>query len=1537
MTLDNRNANSMSDSVYDRVNDYGSVKITLASPNDIRSWSFGEVKKPETINYRTYRPERDGLFCERTFGPERDYECGCGKYKGTKYKGIICDRCGVKVTHSRVRRKRMGHINLAAPVVHIWFFKAMPSRLGNLLAMKTSDLEKVVYFQDYVVTDPGDTDLEYKQVLEEADYQVAREKYGNAFTAMMGAEAVREMLNQLDLDDLEAELRKDLSETKSKQKQKDLAKRLKIVTQIKGSENNPAWMVLDVVPVIPPDLRPLVLLESGNFATSDLNDLYRRIINRNNRLKKLMDLNAPEVIIRNEKRMLQQAVDALFDNGRCRRPVLGSSNRPLKSITDMIKGKQGRFRENLLGKRVDYSARSVIVVGPELKLHQCGLPKKIALELFQPFIIKKLKEHGFADTIKSAKRMLERRDPEVWDILEQVIRNHPVMLNRAPTLHRMGIQAFEPVLVEGNAIKIHPLVCTAYNADFDGDQMAVHLPLSVEAQAEAHVLMMSVHNIFSPANGNPIVSPSQDIVMGVYFLTLGFEDQPDERKDPETYRAWRRSLRHFRDVHEAFMAYELGTVGIHDWIEVRLDRFNEVVTSQTGNAERTPAERRLVTTVGRLHFSEILPKGMPFYNCALGKKGAARVIDDTYARRGKAATIRLLDDMKEAGFRFSTVSGLSFGITDLRIPEEKERLIEAARKQVKKAHRSYDTGAITDGERRNQVLEAWSKCRAEISDHLMETLKYDWRDPATGREVPVPSKEPNTKPHGRRYLNPVYLFADSGARGNKSQMQQLAGLRGLMAKPSGEIIETPINSNFREGLSVLEYFTSTHGTRKGLADTALKTADSGYLTRKLCDVAQSVVITEHDCGTRFGIPKKAIYKGEDVDVPLREVVRGRTSRQTIIDPRTDRVIVKENELIDDTVARAIEAIGIDGVTVRSPLKCEAQQGVCALCYGMDLAAGKLVEQGMAVGIIAAQSIGEPGTQLTMRTFHTGGIAFSSVADTAYAALNAGTVELRDCNEVEVAVEGGIHLVALKKTGEISVKDDKGRELEKFKVPYGAIFDVRSGDKVKKGQSLMRWDPHKTPIMAEKSGIVQFKDLDEGETVKVETKGSVRERIVTEHTGDLHPQIKVVDPVTGAVLDFHNIPAKARLEVEDGHEVKAGQMLAHTPKEAQRSADIVGGLPRVTEIFEARQPHDPAVLAEVSGRVELLPERRKGKMTIRVTPTSGEADAVEHHVPQGKHLRVHTGDQVLAGDPLCEGPAIPADILRIRGEEALHNYMLEEIQNVYRAQGVPISDKHIEVILRQMLGKVRITDPGDTTALPLDVVDKFQISRQNEGLKDRLVIEESGETSLQKGRLYTKDEVKEANALAEGQGKKPCRTRKPKQARFKTLLLGITKASLQAESFLSGASFQETTKVLTEAALKGAVDTLQGLKENVLLGHLIPAGTGFGLYPKIKVKPLVEIPAIDEATEAAMRADAANRAENLGAERVGVGTTVADMVAAQAASAVLTPSVGENGEAAFDADAPAGEEFILPGEEPSEEELTILEDETPEEEERGDES
>ncbi len=1443
----------MSESVFDRVNDFGSVKIMLASPNDIRSWSFGEVKKPETINYRTYRPEKDGLFCERIFGPERDYECACGKYKGTKFKGIICDRCGVKVTHSRVRRKRMGHINLAAPVVHIWFFKALPSRLGTLMAMKTADMEKIIYFQDYVVTDPGTSELEYKQVLAEDEYRVAVEKYGaSAFTALMGADAIRELLEQLDLDEVAAQLREDLGNTRSKQKIKDISKRLKLVLQLRGSENEPEWMVMDVVPVIPPDLRPLVLLESGNFATSDLNDLYRRIINRNNRLKKLMDLNAPEVIIRNEKRMLQQAVDALFDNGRCRRPVLGSSTRPLKSLTDMIKGKQGRFRENLLGKRVDYSARSVIVVGPELKLHQCGLPKKIALELFQPFIIRKLKEHGLADTIKSAKRMLERRDAEVWDILEQVIYQHPVMLNRAPTLHRMGIQAFEPVLVEGNAIMLHPLVCTGYNADFDGDQMAVHLPLSVEAQTEAHVLMMATHNIFSPANGQPIASPSQDIVMGVYFLNF-LEEGTDTR--PEN------KLRRFRDKHEAIAAYDYGQIELHERIVVRLTEFQKVVESESSPAQAMPVHRRLVTTVGRVIFSDILSPGMPFYNTNIGKKGCSRVIDDTYAILGRGATIDLLDELKSLGFRSSTTSGLSISITDMRIPRRKQELLDDTQVKVDRVERAYDAGAITERERHNQLLDLWAHCREEITVELVKTLKEDRRG-EFGNELPIDSNE------GIKYLNPVYLMSTSGARGNISQMQQLAGMRGLMAKPSGEIIESPIRANFREGLNVQEYFSSTHGARKGLADTALKTADSGYLTRKLYDVAQAIVVNEHDCGTKLGVTKRAIYKGEEIDVPLSDSIIGRTSLHNIINPITDQIIVAANEVITNEIAGRIEQLGIDSVQVRSSLTCDTARGICALCYGMDMSNGQLVEEGMAVGTIAAQSIGEPGTQLTMRTFHTGGVAARGLVDTNYKALNSGVVELRDCNEVEVEAPGGVELTVLKRNGEIAILDERERELEKYLVPYGAVIKYPAGEKVKKGQIIVEWDPHRAPILAEKSGLVRFKDIVHGETVRLEdAKGGGTELTVVPHTGEKHPQINIED-AEGNILDFHHLPAKARIEVEDGQTIKIGEMLARQPKEVARSADIVGGLPRVTEIFEARTPKDPAVTAEISGRVELHTDKRKGKMTIRVIKEA--ADSVieqDHHVPQSKHLLVHTGDRVHAGDPLTAGPLIPSDILRIRGDEALHAYMLDEVQNVYRAQGVPISDKHIEVILSAMLGKVRVITAGDTHLLPNEVVDRFQFRDINGDIISKLMITDPGDTNLPLNALISKEEVKEANALAEAEGKDIAKTKRGRPASAQTLLLGITKASLQAESFLSGASFQETTKVLTEASLRGAVDDLKGLKENVLLGHLIPAGTGFSTYSNMRVKKLVEPEPMEFLDDDAMYEEAVQAAEALGAERI----------------------------------------------------------------------
>ncbi|MSR18008.1 MAG: DNA-directed RNA polymerase subunit beta' [Phycisphaerales bacterium] len=1463
----------MSDTVYDRVNDYARVKINLASPNDIRSWSFGEVKKPETINYRTYRPERDGLFCERIFGPERDYECACGKYKGTKYKGIICDRCGVKVTHSRVRRQRMGHINLAAPVVHIWFFKAMPSRLGNLLEMKTSDLEKIIYFQDWVVTDPRETDLEFKDVLTDEAYREAIAKHGHGFTAMMGAEAIRELLsaNHLDLHALSLELREGIEKTTSKQRLKDLAKRLKLVEQIRQSENDPQWMVLDVVPVIPPDLRPLVLLESGNFATSDLNDLYRRIINRNNRLKKLMDLNAPEVIVRNEKRMLQQAVDALFDNGRCRRPVLGSSNRPLKSITDMIKGKQGRFRENLLGKRVDYSARSVIVVGPELKLWQCGLPKKIALELFQPFIIRKLKEHGLADTIKAAKRMLERRDPEVWDILEQVIRNHPVLLNRAPTLHRMGIQAFEPVLVEGNAIMIHPLVCTGYNADFDGDQMAVHLPLSVEAQAEAHVLMMSTHNIFSPANGNPIVSPSQDIIMGVYFLTAAPIALP---------RNEAHCRRRFKDVTEALLAMDLKEVSMHEPISIRLERFESQVIGQGDVPVAMPASRRIITTTGRVMFSEILSDGMPFYNCTLGKKGAARVIDDTFARKGKSDTIDLLDKMKEIGFKTSTTSGLSFGITDLRIPADKAKLIQEAQKKVDKALRNFEDGANTDGERKNHVMDAWNKCRDDLIGRLMETLKNDRRDPKTGRELPIIAKgNPDERPDiTNDYINPVFLFMDSGARGNKSQLQQLAGMRGLMQKPNGETIETPIRANFREGLTVLEYFTSTHGARKGLSDTALKTADSGYLTRKLCDVAQSLVVNEHDCGTELGISKEAIFKGDEVDIPLRDLIEGRTSTENIIDPRTDRVLASKNHVINATAAREIEELGVKAIRVRSALTCQTPRGCCALCYGMDMSSGKLVEEGLAVGIIAAQSIGEPGTQLTMRTFHTGGISMSSQTDTAHKANQAGTISVRDCAEVLVTTTDGDRYVALRKTGTIHILDAKGRELEHFKVPQGATINAKDGDTVKKGTLVAEWDPHLTPILAEKSGTIRFHDITEGETIRTETRSRNKETVVIEHTGEKHPRITIED-ATGHVLDYHLLPAKARIEVLDGQPVQAGWRIASLSRTSARSADITGGLPRVTEIFEARIPKDPAVMAEIAGRVELLSGEKRGKMTIRIHPVGDSAsrgiEPRDHHVDQSKRLLVHAGDKVTEGDALTEGPRTPSEILQIQGEDALYDYMLREIQNVYRAQGVPIADKHIEVILRQMLSKVRVEKVGDTELLPYDVVDRWAFKECNDRLLGMMVIVDGGDTDLKKGAFHTKDEIKFANNKAEANKKVGAKTRKPVPARGRSLLLGITKASLQSESFLSGASFQETTKVLTEAALKGAVDNLVGLKENVLLGHLIPAGTGFERYCNLVVHKLVEEPEGDYDDESEM-SRARMDAEALGAEPVGVAETITNV-------------------------------------------------------------
>jgi len=1424
----------MVESIYDRINDYGSVKISLASPNDIRSWSFGEVRKPETINYRTYRPEKDGLFCERIFGPERDWECACGKYKGTKFKGIICDRCGVKVTHSRVRRKRMGHINLAAPVVHIWFFKALPSRLSTLLGTKTSSSEKLIYFQDYIVTDPGQSPLKFMQFLSEEEYREASNKYGSSFRAAMGAEAVKELLVKLDLNELGAQLRVDMGKTKSKQKIKDLTKRLKIVNSVQASENKPEWMVLDVVPVIPPDLRPLVMLESGNFATSDLNDLYRRIINRNNRLKKLIDLNAPEVIIRNEKRMLQQAVDSLLDNGRCRRPVLGSNNRPLKSLTDMIKGKQGRFRENLLGKRVDYSARSVIVVGPNLKLNQCGLPKKIALELYQPFIIRKLKDRGLVDTIKSAKRMLERRDEHVWDILEEVIHQHPVLLNRAPTLHRMGVQAFEPVLVEGNAIMIHPLVCQGFNADFDGDQMAVHLPLSIEAQVEAHVLMLSMNNIFSPQSGAPMLGPSQDIVLGNYYITCMRDGQKGEGMI-------------FRDRFEAITACEMGKVSIHARVKVRLPADKKVI-GDSGYEKGGVIE----TTPGRCLLNDILVENMPFYNILMDKKKLGRVIQDCFDIIGSSETINLLDEIKEIGFKQATLAGLSIGLNDLRIPDEKQGIIDVTQKKVDRIQKNYNSGVLTAGERYNQIIDAWTHARVQVTNAMMNAMKNDTRD-------------------GRPYLNPIWVMRDSGARGSVDQIQQLAGMRALMAKPSGEVIETPIKSNFREGLNVLEYFSSTHGARKGLADTALKTADSGYLTRKLADVAQNVMVSIIDCGTLQGITKTTVYKGEAVDVPLKDLIIGRTARDNIRNPITDEMIVRENEVMTAETADKIETLGLDAIRVRSPLTCESQMGICAKCYGWDLSTGRLVEEGMAVGIIAAQSIGEPGTQLTMRTFHTGGIAEIAILETDRKAPRDGKVKFLeslkfvsdpaafDDKKLEQKIrpdampkikDGEIdsvktrHLtsegIVISRNGEMTLIDDKGRELERFKVPYGATLVVVDGRLVKKDKRLFGWDPHMMPILAEVSGLVRLVDVAEGETMRVEEerKGKQGRPVVIEHKGDKHPQV-IIEDSEGKILDVHYLPAKARIEVDEGKEVTAGELLARLPRGSGGTQDITGGLPRVTEIFEARKPKDPSAMAEISGVVELKSDKRRGKMTITIHSESGMEK--EHHVPRDRHLNFHAGDTVEAGDALTGGPLVPHDILRIKGEEALQRYLLREIQNVYRAQSVNISDKHIEIIVSQMMRKIEIESVGDSLYLPGEVVDKHIFRRANEQLAKNIKISNAGDTDLKVGQVVTRDELESANEKVEILGGSSAKGKKPRPATANALLLGITKASLQSESFISAASFQETTKVLTEASLSGRIDTLRGLKENVILGHLIPVGTAFKPHLDMKVKHLAEPP------------------------------------------------------------------------------------------------
>ncbi len=1386
---------------FDRVNDYNLVTINLASAQDIRGWSFGEVKKPETINYRTYRPEKDGLFCERIFGPEKDWECACGKYRGMKYKGMICDRCGVKVTHSRVRRKRMGHIELAAPVVHIWFFKSMPSRIGAIVGIKTSSLEKVIYFQDYMVVDVGDCPLRVGQLLSEEEHRERSRKYGRgSYTAEMGADAVRRLLTGLDLVALAANCRREFANTGSQQKKKELIKRLKIIEALRDSKNKPEYLVLECVPVIPPDLRPLVLLESGNFATSDLNDLYRRIINRNNRLKKLVDLNAPEVIVRNEKRMLQQSVDALFDNNRCKRPVLGSSNRPLKSLTDMIKGKQGRFRENLLGKRVDYSARSVIVVGPELKLHQCGLPKRIALELYQPFIIRRLKEIGHADTIKSAKRMLERRDDEVWDILDDVIQDHPVLLNRAPTLHRIGIQAFEPTLVEGNAIRVHPLVCKGFNADFDGDQMAVHLPLSLEAQVEAHTLMLATHNIFSPANGSPIISPSQDIVMGCYYATI--------------VKPTKGELPAFANVLSIQGAVERNRIGLHQQIRLRIGGERRVVP-----AEAEMKGDLVKTGAGRALFNSLLPGELPYYDVTMRSRDLSRVISDCYRILGRRRTIVVLDELKSFGFKYSTLSGLSFGAGDLTVAPDKDVVMREADGAVSRAQRLFEKGIITNQERYNQVLDAWTHAREQITKSMMAALESDVRDGV--------------------YVNPIYLMAHSGARGGVEQIRQLAGMRGLMAKPNGEIIEAPIKANFKEGLNVLEYFSSTHGARKGLADTALKTADSGYLTRKLADVCQNVVVTCRDCGTIKGLTRGVIYRGEKVEVALSDSVRGRVSRSSVVDPVTDEVIVRDGEMITNDMALRIEEIGVEKIQVRSPLTCEATLGVCQCCYGMDLSTGRLVEEGLAVGIVAAQSIGEPGTQLTMRTFHIGGTARREVEENELRSRISGVVQFARMRKVTNS-EGAE--VVLTRSAEVLVCDERGRHLEQYQIPMGATLLVREGEKVEKGARLCQWDPHALPIVAEVGGRVRFEDCIEGASLRTEAEatGNIR-RTITEFRGDLHPQVILEDSL-GKILDFYYLPERANLEVTEGAIVAPGTILARTPRESGGTQDITGGLPRVTELFEARKPRNPAVIAEIDGVVEFIPEKRRGKRVIAVRGSNGETCEVV--VPPGVPLLVHAGDTVRAGDALVRGPLVPHDILRIGGAEAVQDYLLHEIQGVYRSQRVEIDDKHIEIVVSQMLRRVRVTEAGDTGLLPGASIDRTEFRRVNRAVRKSLKVINPGDTEFLEGELVSEEVYQSLSVGGEvGHGLVVGRA---KPAKAHTQLLGITKAAVQSESFISAASFQETTKVLTEAALASKVDCLSGLKENVILGHLIPAGTGFRIYRQADVRIRVEALAALEA-------------------------------------------------------------------------------------------
>ncbi len=1322
---------------------FDSITIKIASPQVIKSWSKGEVKKAETINYRTLKPEKDGLFCEKIFGPVRDWECNCGKYKGIKFKGITCDRCGVTVDRSSVRRERMGHIELAAPVTHIWFFKAVPSRMSALLDIGLRDLEKIIYYEEYVVVDPGSTTLKKRQLLSEEEYQAALEKFGSNFKAKIGAEAVQELLKELDIDGQCRKLRRDVSKNKDATGSRKGLKSLKIVEDFKKSGNKPEWMVMEMLPVIPPDLRPLVPLDGGRFATSDLNDLYRRVINRNNRLKKLMELNAPEIIIRNEKRMLQESVDALMDNGRHGKPVIGANNRPLKSLSDMLKGKQGRFRQNLLGKRVDYSGRSVIVVGPELKLHECGLPKQMALELFEPFIIKKLREKGFVHTIKGARRMVERGKIEVWDILDEVIRDHPVLLNRAPTLHRLGIQAFQPRLIEGKSIKIHPFVCTAFNADFDGDQMAVHVPLSLESQLEAKILMLSINNVFSPADGRPIVTPTQDIILGVSYMC---KEKPGAKGEGKS----------FGGCDEVMIAYDDRCVELHAKIKLRVDNVFDFETKKV-----ITGRQAIETTVGRVLFNQCLPQGFGFVNKELNKMRVGDIVVECYKRFGHSATIKLLDDIKKMGFEMGTNGGISIGIDDLRIPKEKAEVLKESKNEVAKVEEQYRKGIITDSERKAKVIDIWTHTTDKISDLLFQEMEA---------------------------FNPIFMMADSGARGSRLQIRQLAGMRGLMAKPSGEIIESPITANFREGLNVLEYFISTHGARKGLADTALKTADAGYLTRRLVDVAQEVIVCEKDCGTLNGITVSAIIEGDEEVVSLKDRIVGRVALDNIVDIITDEVIVESGSEIAEEKADMIERLGIEKIRIRSVLTCESGRGVCTKCYGRNLASGRLVELGEAVGVIAAQSIGEPGTQLTMRTFHIGGTASRIVAQSFIKSKNKGTLKYHNLRVAHRNKE----YVVLNRNGSISINDKQGRELERYPVSQGAFISIADGGEAAKAVAFVRWDPYTLPILTEVDGQVKYEDLREGFTVREELNPVTKltERVVVEHRQDYHPSILILDAAK-EVLGIYPIPVGAHILVKDQDKVSAGELLAKIPRSVVKTRDITGGLPRVAELFEARRPKDPAIISEIDGFVE-FGETKKGQRVIIVKSTTGMQR--EYVIPHGKHPNVYKGDKVIAGQQLTDGPVVLQDILRVCGDKVLQEYLVNEVQEVYRLQGVRINDKHIELITRQMLKKVRIEDPGDTEFLAIQQVDKWKFQKENSR-----VIKKGG---------------------------------KPAQAT--PLLLGITKASLTTESFISAASFQETTRVLTEAATSGKHDELFGLKENVIVGHLIPAGTGFGAHREIEV-------------------------------------------------------------------------------------------------------